>query len=152
MPTRQFNPPTAGFFFPGQRIGRMKQERFPILTIFCLIFLGWHLASSVVYFWVTHLLPSHVVSLSLARIFVAAGLPYTSIIPVPIDGRVHAAIDWIRAANTKPGAAILRASDWLLFYLPVFSIFLAALSIWTARRWRKKRAPKLLRGVQVIRR
>ena len=128
------------------------QERFPIITIFCLVFLGWHISLSVVYFWVTRVPPSHVVSLSLARIFVAGGLPGSSLIPLIVEGRVYTAIDWLRASNTPAGAATLRASDWLLFYLPVFSVFLAALSILTARRWRKKRAPKLVRGVQVIRR
>lgn len=130
----------------------MKQERFPILTIFFLIFIGWHLASSVVYFWVTHLPPSHAVSLALARVFVAGGLADSSMIPLLIEGRTYTALDWLRAANTPSGAATLRASDWLLFYIPVFSIFLTLLSLLSVRRWRKKRAPKLVRGVQVIRR
>ena len=128
------------------------QERFPILTIFCLVFLGWHVASSAVYFWVTREPPSHVVSLSLARVFVACGLPDSSIIPLLVAGRTYAAIDWIRAAHTTPGAATLRGSDWLLLYIPIVSLFLTSLSMWTGRRWSKKKAPKLLRGVQVIRR
>ena len=130
----------------------MKQERFPILTILCLIFLAWHVASSVVYFWVTQLPPTHVISLALARLFLAGGLPYSSIIPLLVAGRTYAAVDWIRAANTTPGAATLRGSDWLLIYLPIFSVFLTLLSLLSVRRWRKKRAPKLVRGVQVIRR
>ena len=127
-------------------------ERFPILTIFCLVFLGWHISLSAAYFWVTQLPPTHVISLALARLFVGAGLPHNSIVPLPVDGRMHAAIDWIRAADTPAGAATLSASDWLLIYIPIFSVFLTLLSLLSVRRWRKKRAHKLVRGVQVIRR
>ena len=128
------------------------QERFPIITIFCLVFLGWHISLAVVYFLITRVPPSHAVSVALARVFVAGGLPYSSMIPLPIEGRSYTALDWLRAANTTPGAATLRGSDWLLIYLPIFSVFLTVLSMLTARRWRKKKSPKLVRGVQVIRR
>ena len=128
------------------------QERFPIITIFCLVFLGWHISLAVVYFLITRVPPSHAVSVALARVFVSGGLPASSIIPLVLEGRTYSALDWLRAANTPSGAATLRASDWLLFHIPIVSLFLTLLSMLTVRRWRKKRAPKLLRGVQVIRR
>ena len=127
-------------------------ERFPILTIFCLVFLGFHISLSVAYFWVTQHPPNHVVSLALARVFVASGLPDNSIVPLLVEGRHFTARQWLDSAHTSAGAATLRASDWMLFYIPIFAVFLATLSIWTGRRWRKSKPLKVLRGVQVIRR
>lgn len=127
-------------------------ERFPILTIFCLIFLGWQIALAAVYFWIAHEPPTPPVSVALARLFVGAGLTDNSIVPLLVDGRHFTARQWLDAAHTPAGASTLRASDWLLVYIPIFSVFLTLLSMLTGRRWRKKRAHKLVRGVQVIRR
>lgn len=127
-------------------------ERFPILTIFCLVWIGFEVALSAAYLHLTRQPPTPPVSVALARLFVGAGLTDNSIVPLLVDGRHFTSRQWLDAAHTPAGASTLRASDWLLIYLPIFSIFLTVLSIWTARRWRKKRAPKLLRGVQVIRR
>lgn len=127
-----------------------RSERFPILSVFCLIFLAWETGLGAVYLWAARepTLPS--ISLCLARIFVFAGLPETSAIPILLNGKGYTAGQWLRAASTPAGAATLRASEWLLFYLPTVSVFLTALSILIHRRWWIKRRPTVVRGVRVI--
>lgn len=122
-------------------------ERFPVITIFCLI---WQIGLGAVYLWSAGVPTLPVVSLSIARVFTYVGLPETATIPVLIDGRGYNAGQWLRAASTPAGAATLRASEWLLFYLPTVSVFLTALSILIHRRWWIKRRPTVVRGVRVI--
>lgn len=123
-------------------------ERFPILTTFCLIFLFWQINLSAVYLWSAGEPPLPTISLCLARLFDAAGLPDSSAIPILIHGRGYTAGDWLRAAATPAGASTLRASTWMLFYLPPVSFFLTCLSLFVTRRV-TKRGPKLIRGVRV---
>ena len=129
-----------------------RSERFPILSVFCLVFLGWQIALGAVYLWAAGEPPLPAISLCLARLFAAAGLPDSSVIPIVVNGRGYTAGQWLRAASTPAGASTLRASQWLLFYIPFVSFFLTFLSILIARVWAIKRGPKLVRGVRVIKR
>lgn len=145
----------AGFFFPADFtvvMNNTNPERFPVITIFCLIFLGWETGLGAVYLWAVGEPPLPAISLCLARLFAAAGLPDSSVVPIVVNGRGYTVGQWLRAAATPAGAATLRASEWLLFYLPTVSFFLTGLSILIRRRWRIKRRPTVVRGVRVIKR
>lgn len=144
----------AGCAFPRARIERMNSnhshspERFPILTIFCLIFFGWQIAASALYFFWAGVPTWPAVALAMARFFVAVGLPESSLIPIFSGGKMSSAAEWTRAA----GPANWQASTWLLIYIPIFSVFLTLLSIFGSRRWRSRQGEKVLRGVRVLRR
>ena len=127
-------------------------ERFPVITIFCLICLIWQIGLSAVYLWAAGEPTLPAISLCLARLFAATGLPDSSVIPLIVNGRVYSAGQWLRAGSTPAGASTLLASQWLLFYIPSVSFFLSLLSILIARMWAIKRGPKLVRGVRVIKR
>lgn len=129
-----------------------RSERFPILSVFCLIFLAWETGLGAVYLWTVGEPPLPSISLCLARLFAVAGLPDSSVIPLVVNGRVNSVGQWLRAASTPAGASTLLASQWLLFYIPSVSFFLSLLSILIARMWAIKRGPKLVRGVRVIKR
>lgn len=123
-------------------------ERFPVVTHFLLLLLAWWAGTSAIYLWWTGVGWAAPAALALGRFYVAAGLPGTSTVHIPVAGQFWHANQLIRAMAGLP--AVWRAGTAILIYIPIASTVFAGATLWL---WRKKFPASpiyFVRGTRVV--
>lgn len=123
-------------------------ERFPIFSIFGLFMFGFYACTCAVFLYFSAVPAEPVAGVAFSRLFVAAGLPRTSIIPMlklGPNGQPLQAWRYLEVQAREP--ALRAAADWLVWWLPLTSFFLASSA--TYFTYRKPKNEKVVRGTQV---
>lgn len=122
-------------------------ERFPLLSIFVLTWIGLYVCACAVFLWLSPMPPAATIGTALSRVIVAAHLPTNSLIPLGAEGLLVPASRFLQVQAKEP--ALKRAADWLVWWVPAGALVAAAACTYLFVR--RPKSEKVLRGTVVRR-
>ena len=123
-------------------------ERFPILSIFALVWIGLYACACAAFLHFSPLPPEATIGTALSRVLVAAHLPPNSVVPLGANGQLVPASLFLAVQAKEP--SLKRAADWLVWWVPAGALVAAAACTYLFVR--RPKNEKVLRGTVVLRR
>ena len=117
---------------------------YPRTRIFAISFIATYLALSAAFLFFNTYPSKVIIVAATARLASAVGLA-GAYIPLQIEKTFFKAKDFSRVE--KKEKALKKSVDTLLFYIPLFSVFLVSIGFHLS--WRRRKVSKILRGTEL---